>query len=327
MAFMDNNSFRRSKESTSVDVNKLDNIQGFKIDGKIKLNELPALYKKIGFQATNVGIAFDLLQKMKKESAIFLSCTSNMVSSGLREIIAQLVKEKAIVAIITSTGAVEEDVMKCKDSFYAGDFDVDDSEVKANKLNRIGNVFVKDESYCNLEDWHNKFLGEAYAKKNIWSPSDYIKEIGLKLKDENSILYWAARNNIPIFCPGFVDGALGDHIYFFNKKMKNEKKEGIVIDQAADLEKFYDMILQPEKISGLILGGGIAKHHLIGAAIIRDGLDYAVYVQTGTEYDGSLSGAKPKEAVSWSKLKDKKNSVCIEADATLILPLIAGALI
>ena len=321
---MDNKSFRRTKEANNIDVNKLEKIKGFKIDKNIKLSEIPNLYKTLGLQGSNVGIAFDLLKKMKDENvAIFLSCTSNMISSGLREIIAQLVKNKAVKAIITTTGAVEEDIMKCKANFYLGDFNADDSEVKGNKLNRIGNILVKDESYCDLEEWHNKFLEEMCNKKKIWAPSDYIKEMGLKLNDEISFLYWAARNDIPIYCPGFVDGALGDHFYFFNKKMKDK----IVIDQAADVEKFYDLIIQPEKIGGLILGGGIAKHHLIGASIIRDGLNYAIYIQTGTEYDGSLSGAKPKEAISWSKLKDLRNSVCVEADATLVLPLIASALL
>lgn len=321
---MDNKSFRRTKEANNIDINKLEKIKGFKIDKNTKLSELPALYKNLGLQGSNVGIAFDLLKKMKDEKvAIFLSCTSNMISSGLREIIAQLVKNKAVKAIVTTTGAVEEDIMKCKDNFYLGDFNANDSEVKGNKLNRIGNIFVKDDSYCDLEEWHNKFLEEMCKKKKIWAPSDYIKEMGLKLNDENSVLYWAAINDIPIYCPGFVDGALGDHFYFFNKKMKDK----IVIDQAADVEKFYDLIIQPEKIGGLILGGGIAKHHLIGASIIRDGLNYAIYIQTGTEYDGSLSGAKPKEAVSWSKLKDLRNSICVEADATLILPLIISALL
>ena len=93
------------------------------------------------------------------------------------------------------------------------------------------------------------------------------------------------------------------------------------------MEKLYDMILQPDKIAGLIVGGGIAKHHLIGAAILRDGLDYAIYITTSTQYDGSLSGARPKEAVSWNKLKDVGNSVCIEAEASIVLPLLAWALL
>ena len=321
---MENKSFRRDKESSSIDLNNLNSVKGFEINGNIKFNDIPRLYSKIGFQATNVGKAHEILKKIKDEKVdLFLSCTSNMISSGLREIIAQLVKNKAVKSIITSTGAIEEDIMKCKDNFFVGDFNVDDSEVKDNKINRIGNIFVKDDSYCDLEEWHNKFLEEAVNEKKIWTPSEYIKKMGLKLSDENSILYWAAKNDIPIFCPGFVDGALGDHFYFFNKKGGDK----IIIDQAGDLENFYDLIIESDKIAGLILGGGIAKHHLIGAAIIRNGLDYAVYVQTGTEGDGSLSGAKPKEAVSWNKLKDEKNSVLIEADATLVLPLLASALI
>jgi len=325
---MDNKTFKRDKTSSSIDVDKLDSVKGFDIDGSLNLKDLPALYKKIGFQASNLGNAFELLKKMKDENVeIYLACTSNMVSSGLREIIAQLVKHKIVKAIITSTGAIEEDVMKSQGDFFVGSFDVNDSEVKENKINRIGNVFVKDDSYLKLEEWHNDFLGQAIHYKKVWNPSDYIEEMGLRLHDENSILYWASKNKIPIFCPGFVDGALGDHFYFFNKKLKENGETGIIIDQAGDLEKFYDMIVEADKIGGLILGGGIAKHHLIGAAIIRNGLDYAVYVQTGTEGDGSLSGAKPKEAVSWNKIKDEKNAVLIEADATLVLPLLASALI
>ncbi len=256
---------------------------------------------------------------------IFLSMTSNMISSGLREIVAQLVKEKTVKAIITTTGAIEEDVMKSMKPFRLGSFHVDDSELKANGMNRIGNILVTDDQYCELEDWHNRFMEEIVKKKRIIAPSEYIREMGLRLNDENSYLYWAAKNDIPVICPGFVDGALGDHLFFFNKKRKDDER--LVIDVARDLDNLWGVLMPPAKVGGIILGGGIAKHHLIGAAILRDGLDYAVYISTGTEYDGSLSGAKPREAVSWNKLKSEENSVCIEADATLVFPLIAFGLL
>ena len=168
-----------------------------------------------------------------------------------------------------------------------------------------------------------KLLERIYKKKTSLSPSEYCKELGLNISDKNSFLYWASKNNIPVFCPGIVDGAIGDHIYFFNKK----KDKKFVFDVNFDIERFYDMILQPDKIAGIIIGGGIAKHHLMGAAILRNGLDYAVYVSTGTEYDGSLSGAKPREAISWNKLKNLNNSIFIEAEATLVFPLIAYSLL
>lgn len=320
----ENISFKRKAQDNSINVRKLMAIKGFPLDKNIKVSELLENYKSIGFQASHTGKAVDIINAIKKEKAeLFLACTSNMVSSGLREIIAQLVEKKALAAIITTTGAIEEDFIKSMNDFYLGSFDADDELVKKNAINRLGNIFVPDKNYCDFEEWHMKFIGRIVDEKNIIAPSEYIKKMGLEMNDRKSILCQAARNNVPIFCPGFVDGAIGDHFYFHNQSKKNK----LIIDTVADVAKFYSMMLQPDKIAGLILGGGIAKHHLIGAAILRDGLDYAIYIQTGTEYDGSLSGAKPKEAVSWNKLKDKSNSVCIEADATIVFPMLAISLI
>jgi deoxyhypusine synthase len=320
---MKNPSFRRKRKDSSIDVKKLPVIKGFTLDKNPKAKELLSNYKNIGFQASHLGMAAEIIKSVKKEKAeLYLACTSNIVSSGLREIIAQLCEKKLIAAIITSTGAIEEDFIKSMNNFYLGSFSADDTVVKNNSINRLGNIFVPDKNYMEFEEWHMRFIGKVMDEKEIISPSEYAKKMGLETKDRNSILYQAARNDIPIFCPGFVDGAMGDHFYFYNQN----KKKKIIIDTVADVTKLYNMILQPDKIAGIILGGGIAKHHLIGASIIRDGLDYAVYIQTGTEYDGSLSGAKPKEAVSWNKLKSESNSVCIEADATIIFPLLALAL-
>ena len=303
---MKNPSFKRKKLG-NWNLSSFQKIKGPNIEQKNILSFIES-FEGIGFQATHLAQALKLIEAMKKENcAIFLALTSNMVSSGLRETIAELMKEKKIDAIITSTGAIEEDFIKSMNSFMLGSFDVNDSEVKKNKLNRIGNIFVPDEFYVKFEEWHMKFIAERVKEKSIWSPSEYIFEMGKHLKDENSILFWAAKNCIPIYCPGFVDGAMGDHWFFFNQDAKTK----IVIDSAKDLSLFYNQILAPKKIAGIILGGGIAKHHLIGAAILRNGLDYALYISTGTEYDGSLSGAKPKEAVSWNKSFIPGKALCI----------------
>ena len=98
------------------------------------------------------------------------------------------------------------------------------------------------------------------------------------------------------------------------------------IDVTADMDRLADIVWESKKTGGIILGGGTAKHHLLGINIVHGGLDYAVYVSTGSEYDGSLSGARPKEAKSWSKLKENANNVFVEGDATIIFPLIVGSI-
>ncbi|MFA6213662.1 MAG: deoxyhypusine synthase family protein [Candidatus Micrarchaeia archaeon] len=320
-----NVSFKRKISSRAIRGGKLPPIKGFALSPDATAKELLSAYSSIGFQASHLGKASELVRKMQGEKAtIFLAFTSNMISCGLREVIAQLCEKKLVHAIITSTGSIEEDVMKCSSPFTLGSFTANDVEVKANGMNRIGNIFVKDEQYAEFEKFHLSFMGEMHAKhKGKTCMSEYVSELGARLSDRNSFLYWCSRNSIPVFVPGPMDGAMGDHFYFFNK---SHSRAPFVIDAAEEVRRFYDIMLLADRTAGIILGGGIAKHHLIGAAILRNGLDYAVYLSTGTEGDGSLSGARPREAVSWNKLKNEENSAFVEGDATLTFPLLACAM-
>ncbi len=321
-----NPSFKRKVSSSSVRGARLQNVKGFDPSPSMSVSDLVSAYSTLGFQASSLGKAAQVVQRMQQEKAtVFFSFTSNMVSSGLREIFAALCREKMVDCIITSTGSVEEDYMKASQPFLLGSFTADDEEVKANGMNRIGNILVKDEQYAAFERQHLSFMEKMYEKNDgKMCMSSYVSELGATLSDENSILYWCSKNKIPIFLPGPLDGAMGDHFYYFNKQ--NWKKP-FVIDAAEEVRRFYDIMLGAEKTGGIILGGGIAKHHLIGAAILRNGLDYAVYLSTGTEYDGSLSGARPREAVSWNKLKSEENSAFVEGDATLTFPILAAAMV
>lgn len=317
-----NPSFHRKIGKRSIRESRLLEIRGFPPSPSMSVSSLVSAYSTMGFQASGLAQAANVVARMRKDKArVFLSFTSNMASSGLREVIAALCRKKLVDCIITSTGSIEEDVMKTRAPFLLGRFDANDTEVKENGMNRIGNIFVKDEQYADFEKFHLAFMSkmhEKYGRKMCMS--EYVCELGSVLRDENSILYWCSKNKIPIFLPGPLDGAIGDHFYFFNKQ---HYKNPFVIDAAEEVRRFYDIMLCADKTGGIVLGGGIAKHHLIGAAILRNGLDYAVYLSTGTEYDGSLSGARPREAVSWNKLKDERNSAFVEGDATLTFPLLA----
>jgi deoxyhypusine synthase len=321
-----NVSFKRKISSRAIRGSDLSPIIGFKLSEGTTVEELLAAYSSIGFQASHLGKAAQVVKRMQDgNSTIFLAFTSNMISCGLREIIAQLCEKKLVHAIITSTGSIEEDVMKCSEPFTLGSFTADDTQVKANGLNRIGNIFVKDEQYAEFEKMHLAFMDEMYAKHGgKMCMSEYVAELGARLNDKSSFLYWCSKNKIPVFLPGPLDGAMGDHFYFFNK---THSKQPFVIDAAEEVRRFYDIMLMADKTAGIILGGGIAKHHLIGAAILRNGLDYAVYLSTGTEGDGSLSGARPREAVSWNKLKREEDSAFVEGDASLTFPLLACAML
>jgi deoxyhypusine synthase len=74
----------------------------------------------------------------------------------------------------------------------------------------------------------------------------------------------------------------------------------------------------------IILGGGVIKHHICNANLMRNGADYSVFINTASEYDGSDAGARPDEAVSWGKIKLDAKPVKIWAEATLVFPILVG---
>lgn len=114
---------------------------------------------------------------------------------------------------------------------FIGDFSLKGSELRTNGINRTGNLLIPNDNYCLFEDWIVPILDEILAdqRKNntIWSPSKIITKLGEKINNEESICYWAAVNQIPIFCPALTDGSLGDMIYFHSFR-----NPGLIIDIA-----------------------------------------------------------------------------------------------
>ncbi|MCU0861865.1 MAG: deoxyhypusine synthase family protein, partial [Methanomassiliicoccales archaeon] len=99
------------------------------------------------------------------------------------------------------------------------------------------------------------------------------------------------------------------------------------IDLFGDEQELSDLTFDAKETGAIIIGGGISKHHTIWWNQFRGGLDFAVYLTTAPEYDGSLSGAQVREAVSWGKVKEDADQITVEGDATITLPIIVASVI
>jgi deoxyhypusine synthase len=154
----------------------------------------------------------------------------------------------------------------------------------------------------------------------IVSPSEIIWKLGEKINNPKSIYYWCWKNKIRIYCPALLDGALGDNVYFFQFKHPDFK-----IDIVQDITWFNNTTIGLKKSGLIILGSGVVKHAILNANMLRNGADYAVYVNNSQEYDGSDAGARPDEAVSWGKIQKNAESVKVFGDATIIFPLICAS--
>ena len=316
------------KKARGSILKKSEDIQGADIKGydfsSLDMKRFIESYKTTGFQATHLGKAVEIAGKMRKEGVtIFLGYTSNMISSGVREAICYLVRNKMVHAIVTTAGGVEEDIIKTLKPFILGDFRLDGTELRSKGINRIGNILVPNDRYIEFEKIFTPLLQQLYKEQadgKIATPSEICRRMG-ELGDETSVLYWAAKNDIPVFCPGITDGSMGDMIFFFKSE-----NPGFKIDVTDDVVKLEDMVLDAPATGAIILGGSLPKHHIMNANMMREGTKYAIYINTAMEGDGSDSGALPEEAKSWGKASADADTVKVQCDATIAFPLlVAGA--
>ena len=293
------------------------------VDRNVTVAELVDSMTTMGFQASSIGKAAKIVNGMRSwrdpetgdRTTIFLGYTSNLISSGLRETLRWLVQHKHVSAIVTTAGGVEEDFIKCLAPTYLGSFSADGATLRKQGMNRIGNLVVPNSNYCAFEDWVmpilDQLLVEQEAAKgtddeSCWTPSKVIARLGKEINDERSVYYWAYKNDIPVFCPALTDGSLGDMLYFHTFKASPAQ---LRVDIVEDIRRINTIAVKAKRTGMIVLGGGIVKHHIANANLMRNGAESAVYVNTANEFDGSDAGARPDEAVSWGKIKAGGESV------------------
>src|SRR3989344_5439815 len=105
-------------------------IKGYEFNDKLNYDKLINSFLTTGFQATNLAKAIEIVNKMRKDKCtIYLGYTSNLVTSGLRDIFRYLVEHKLVDIIVTTAGGVEEDIIKCIEPFILGSFEADGKEL------------------------------------------------------------------------------------------------------------------------------------------------------------------------------------------------------
>ena len=325
-------------------------IKGFDLDSTsiVDLDAILESYISTGIQASQLSMAMTEINKMLDWSLadepvaadeddeymsdesrknvrcrVWLSYTSNMISSGCREYIKYLVKHNMVQVLVTTAGGIEEDFVKCLTDHHLGLFTTPGIEMRAKGLNRIGNMVVPNDNYCAFEDFFVPILEKCHDEQDkdgvVWTPSKLIHRLGKEINNEESVYYWAYKNNIPVFCPALTDGSLGDMLYFHSYK-----REGFTLDICRDIRHINDLAIKTRKAGVIIIGGSVPKHHCLNANLMRNGVDYAVYINTGQSFDASDSGASPDEAVSWGKIKYTSQPVKVNTEATLVFPLVVA---
>jgi len=306
-------------------------VQDIKLSKKLTSDNLIGqFYAAGGFSAKKVAVGVDILELMFKDKSCtrFLSLPGAPISTGMRGVIKDLVKNKLVDVVITTCGLLDHDFARVWKDYLHGDFMMDDVALHKKGIYRLGNILVPKESYGTileekvqpvLKKLHSQGKKQVSSRELVWALGESLAK---EKNREESIIYWAWKNKIPVFVPGPTDGAVGNQVWLFSQKHSDFK-----LDILADENELASIVFDAKKLGALVIGGGISKHHTIWWAQFTGGLEYAVYITTAVEYDGSLSGAQTREAISWGKLKEKAKHITIEGDATVILPLMLAAVL
>ena len=301
-------------------------VEDLKIEKGMSVRKLTENMRGMGgFSAQNMVTGIEIVERMlaDKDSYNFLSFPADIIATGLRGMIADSIGN--FDAVMTTCGTLDHDLAKAHGGKYShGTFDVDDNKLLKMNIYRLGNIFIERDEYgLAVEEEFTRIMDDIYSSKDYkeeYAVYELLREFGKRIKDEHSILRQAYLHNVPIFVPGIVDGAFGTQLLLYSQRKR------LRLNVLKDEKALSDIAFEHKVTGAFMVGGGISKHHVIWWNQFKGGLDYAVYVTTASQYDGSLSGARLTEAVSWGKVKEKAKYVTIDGDATIILPVMFAAL-
>lgn len=331
-----------NSRDSRVNIDSLESVCGHTYSDSFSFDHFIDAYKGMGLQGSCLYEAIDILRTVRqKKIPIYLGITSNIGTCGLRESLSYLLRNGHVAALAATAGAVEEDVMKTFGDFKIGTYQNDDHSLFKSYISRTGNILIDNKIYFQLKLLLRSLNYQLWLKywKNgqALSDTDYIFQIGCMMdkldipRRSESFVYQSYKNNIPIYCPALMDGAIGDNLYLFTRERRSLGFDSslVVLDHCQSTINLINQMQISKKnhddVCLLAIGGSVPKHMICNSAIYIDGAKYCIYINTSSESEGSNAGAPVSEAITWGKVHPEARSVKIHAEASLVFPLLVAA--
>ncbi len=290
-------------------------------------NLLDEMYKTGVFGGGNLGKAFEILKQAKGEgSKVFLSMAGAMVPGGMRKAITTAIREGMVDMLVTTGANITHDLIEAFGVPHLKFVKhIDDKELNERGIDRVYDAYVQEEGFPNLEDNLKDLIDLFHEEHNehgvaITSSHEFLKWLGSKIEDSESIVRVAYENEIPIFVPVIADSVLGLQIWLRSQFKK------IIMDEMRDLTVIQDVFHESPKSMALMLGGGVPKNYMLQASLMSSKqYEYGVAITMDRVETGGLSGATLTEAVSWGKFTWEAPKVTVYADATIVFPILVSA--
>lgn len=313
------------KEIEQIDLKKTKDIRG-----------LLKAFKKSSIQSRSLSKCLQIYEDCLKDPErpfIFLGLAGPMMAGGMRKIVRDMIEYNLVDCLVATGGNLYQDfAMGLGMKFYIGTPYADDVLLRKLYINRIYDTYVDEAAF----DTTDKAICAIAHKlpRRTYSSSEFLRVLGKKIKDKNSILYSAAKHGIPIICPALNDSSIGIALtmhYYWNE-------DHIVIDAILDNYEITQMVMKTKKTGVIYVSGGYPKNFIQQATVTLESLeiiprgetkghDYAIQLTADAPHWGGLSGCTLEEAQSWGKVAKKAQKATTYIDSTIGLPLLIGAIL
>lgn len=291
--------------------------------------------RDMSFTSRDTAVATDIFSRMINEEGCtnFLTLAGSTSAGGCMQVYVEMIRNKMIdVVVATGAAIVDMDFFEALGfKHYKGDPWANDTVLRDLYIDRIYDTYI-DEEQLQVCDRTVGEIAEGLEPRP-YSSREFIREMGRYLtkhsRKKDSLVQVCFENDVPIFCPAFVDSSAG---FGLVKHQWDNPGKHMSIDSVKDFLELT-LIKMAAPSSGLFMvGGGVPKNFTQDTVICAEilGKDvpmhkYAVQITVADVRDGACSSSTLKEASSWGKV-DTVYEQMVYAEATSVLPLMVSSL-
>ncbi len=307
-------------------------VEPFRVEAGLPADEVLRRMERISFQGRNLATAHRIWQRMLgDELLIFLGVAGALSAGGLRLVIAELIRRRAVDCVVSTGANLYHDLHETRGQrHFLGSPRADDRALAEAHIDRVYDTFVDEDEFIRNDNWIARFATTLDPRP--YTTREFLYRLGERLWTEteaDGILTAAYRARVPIFCPAIADSSLGMGL----SQARHDASGAGQIDVIGDVIESANLVIRRPCTASVVLGGGTPKNFInqasVQAAFYRSdikGHRYALQVVTDVPHFGGASGSTLDEAESWGKLAGDADRVTVSADATVALPILATAL-
>jgi deoxyhypusine synthase len=299
------------------------------------LGDLLEQFQSTSIQARNLGRCLEVWENAlrdRKRPTILLGLSGPLIAAGLRKVLRDLV-DWGVVDVVVSTGAVlyQDLYQSIGGRHWIGTPTADDVELRSLYLDRIYDTYVDELKFEDTDRVIGK-ITEKFPRRPA-SSREFLEFLGSRFPDPNSMLSIAARRGIPVFSPALIDSSIGIGLTLYYQANR-KRRDRFILDAVRDNYELVQILSHSPRTAVIYIGGGTPKNWINDGIVMAnyafgregEGHYYALQITTDVPHWGGLSGSTLDEAQSWGKISATATRAMAHLDASIGLPLLAGAL-